>query len=543
MAETAVSRRIAAPPGGARVDAWLESHIEWLALLALAAGFIVRVAVAQGRYLVADEALDYLLINQPSALEAYRASLMQAHPPLYYFLLYYWHFLGKSALMLRFPSVAAGTLVPWVAFLWLKRLGKTSAFLALLLLTFVPTLVAFSTEMRPYAFLLLFLTAALWMLDRGFAQNSAGSMLLFGLFLCLAIFTQYSAIWAAIAMGIYALVRIFGGELKKAAIVGWVASQACALVVLGLLWLTHISKLHNGAMESVAVSGWLRAEYFQPGENPFAFALRTTANAFFYLLTRRLEISLGLAPVGIVIALFFLFAIVILLARRMGRMRLPAGSSRPMGCLMLLPFVVGCAGALLRLYPYGGSRHVAYLAPFALGGIALGVAWLSGKAVWPGIAATVALLIVSTASADPTEYMPAADQASARMAQAVKYVRAAVPANGVVVVDYNTSLVMRYYLCSGRGNAIRNFEDRISQFPCGKYEMARTRGYDWSFTSENLGPLLSEMEKQFGWKPGERLWLVQAAETRLDAGTLGRFGGQESREFGEDISVTPLRAP
>lgn len=545
MAESAVSTQIILRRSRERVDAWLESHIELLALAALAAGFIIRVMVARGRYLVADEALDYLLVNQPSALEAYRASLTQAHPPLFYFVLYYWRFLGTSELMLRFPSVIAGTLVPWFAFLWLKRLGKATAFLALLLLTFSPALIGFSVEMRPYALLLLFLTAALWKLECGFEKNSAGYMLLFGLFLSLAIFTQYSAIWIAAAMGVYAVVRMFSGGLRKSAILGWIASQACALGVLAFLWVTHISQLHNSVMESAAINNFLRAEYFQPGEKVFGFALRGTANAFFYLLTQRWEISLGLARAGIVIALFFLFAIALLVANRSTGMKLTGGATRIFGLLILLPLVIGCAGALLRLYPYGGSRHVAYLAPFVMGGIAFGIAWLSKRAFWAGIAATVALLIVCNACAEPTEYMSARDQDREQMAQAVKYIYESVPAGGVIVVDYNTSLVMRYYLCSGKGNAIRSNEDRIRQFNCGKYQMASgvTRDYNWVFSSENFGPILAEMKQRLGWGQGQDLWLVRADEMPMDAAFLPRFGAEPSREFGDDILVTRLRAP
>ncbi|HLW80804.1 MAG TPA: hypothetical protein VKS20_02060 [Candidatus Acidoferrales bacterium] len=129
------------------------------------------------------------------------------------------------------------------------------------------------------------------------------------------------------------------------------------------------------------------------------------------------------------------------------------------------------------------------------------------------------------------------------MAQAVNYIHASVLAGGVIVVDYNSSLVMRYYLCSGMGNMIRNFENQMSQFACAKYEMARTRGYEWMFTRGNFGPILARMEKQFRWRHGQPIWLAQAAEMRLDAPVLARFGAGPSKEFGQNISVAQLRAP
>jgi dolichyl-phosphate-mannose-protein mannosyltransferase len=509
----------------------------------LVAGFIVRVAIARDRYLVDDEALDYLLINQASVLEAYRASLMQAHPPLYYFLLYYWHFLGSSELMLRFPSVIAGTVMPWFAFLWLKRLGNATAFLALLLLTFSPAVIGFSTEVRPYAFLLLFLAAALWSLDRAFERNSAGEMLLFGGFLCLALFSQYSAIWAAIAVGIYALVRIFSGELKKSAIFGWIISQACALALLGFLWVTHISKLRGSWMEAAVVNGYLKSEYFRAGENVVAFIWRATVGAFVYLLAQRYAFSLIIGVIGFVISVFFFFGVALLTANRTGAMKSKPRSTRMLGVLMFLPVGAGCAGALMGLYPYGASRHVAYLEPFVMAAIAFGIAWLSKRAVWTGIAATVALLIACNVYAEPTEYMPAKDQARGQMAQAMKYLRETAPVGSVIVVDYNSSLVGRYYLCGGSGDAIRDYEADIGQFSCDGYEMARARAYDHLFSSDNFGAVFVGMAKRFRWKEGQAIWLLQVSEIPLDAPTLARFEAGPRKAFGGHICITQLRAP
>src|ERR1700686_561445 len=79
-----------------RVERWLHAHLNIVAFVVVAAGFVARVIVAGRSYLNADEALHYLLLNQPSTLLAYKASLGNAHPPLLYLLLYFWRFLGRS---------------------------------------------------------------------------------------------------------------------------------------------------------------------------------------------------------------------------------------------------------------------------------------------------------------------------------------------------------------------------------------------------------------------------------------------------------------
>ena len=43
-------------------------------------------------------------------------------------------------------------------------------------------------------------------------------------------------------------------------------------------------------------------------------------------------------------------------------------TSRQLGALLLLPFAINCAAALVRAYPYGGTRHSCMLIPFATGG-------------------------------------------------------------------------------------------------------------------------------------------------------------------------------
>jgi uncharacterized membrane protein len=88
--------------------------------LVLIAAFVARLIPAKDYFLNPDEALHYLSASQPSVDLAYKAALTNAHPPLLILVLYYWRSLGPSELMLRLPSVLAGTACCWLAYLWLK---------------------------------------------------------------------------------------------------------------------------------------------------------------------------------------------------------------------------------------------------------------------------------------------------------------------------------------------------------------------------------------------------------------------------------------
>lgn len=178
------------------VETWLGDHLNALALAVVAAGFAVRVFVASRSYLNPDEAMHYMWINQPSAFIAYKASVGIAHPPLLYLLLYFWHFLGRSELMLRLPSVFVGTALCWMLFQWIGMvLGRTAGLIGVITVTFSPAMIALSAEVREYALLLCCIAAALYFLERAFREESVSQMWYFSFFLYLAILTHYSALF------------------------------------------------------------------------------------------------------------------------------------------------------------------------------------------------------------------------------------------------------------------------------------------------------------------------------------------------------------
>jgi uncharacterized membrane protein len=105
-----------------------------LAALVLAAGFVARLLPAWRYFLNPDEALHYVLADQSSLRLAWTAALTNAHPPLLIVVLYYVRVLGHSELLLRMPSVLAGTACCWIFYQWLKLVtDRTTALIGLLL--------------------------------------------------------------------------------------------------------------------------------------------------------------------------------------------------------------------------------------------------------------------------------------------------------------------------------------------------------------------------------------------------------------------------
>ncbi len=162
-----------------------------LPLFVLLAAFGARLMEARAYFLNPDEAFHILLSSQRSVGLAYQADLTSAHPPLLILVLYYVRSLGQSELLLRMPSVLAGTAFCWLTYSWLKQVtDRSTAFLGLLLLSFAPSLIELSAEVRQYALLLFFVAACLWLSERAIRSDSWLLMVLFSLCLYGALLTH-----------------------------------------------------------------------------------------------------------------------------------------------------------------------------------------------------------------------------------------------------------------------------------------------------------------------------------------------------------------
>jgi uncharacterized membrane protein len=221
-------------------------HPSALPLGLLAAGFLARLGWAAWGFLNPDEAAHYLLSVQPSLALAYKASLTTAHPPLLILLLHYWQLVGSSEVILRLPSVIAGTAFCWVMFRWMEHVAdRSAALVALALLVFSPPLISLSAEVRQYSLLLVFAASSLYLLERGVSENCAGRMALSCGALYLAMLSHYSSLLFALVLGIYALVRLYSTRSKAAVVAAWVIGQIGGIALAAFLFFTHVSKLED----------------------------------------------------------------------------------------------------------------------------------------------------------------------------------------------------------------------------------------------------------------------------------------------------------
>lgn len=527
-----------------RAEARAREHPDLIAAAVVTLGFCWRLWLAQATFFNTDEAWHYSLANQDSLLHAYKASLTISHPPLLILVLYFWRALGTSNLVLRLPSVIAGTLLGWVSYKWIGRLcGRAAAWAALILLTFLPPMIALSADLRQYMLMLLFSVSAAYFLERALAENSGGMMVLSTVFLYLGLLSHYSAFLFAASLGLYCILRMIARRPPARLIALWSAGQIGGVALAAFLYVTQIRMLgtvYPGAQPLHRYAEWYLADwYFHPGKDHLLpFFYRGTFGVF--------RFGFGQTAIGQAAALMF-FAGVFLLLRRKATDPV-SNSSRAVGVLLLLPFGLNCVAVAAGLYPYGRTRQCVYLAIFGIAGVSVALARLAKEKV--ALAAVFALVIAlgCQASRRPQDrdMLPLADQRHENMDRALGFIRAQNPAPRIIFVDKATSFQLGHYLCQQRPYAIDRSAAGFESFQCGGLQIVSTGPNDGALSADNFVDRWRDLVHSYaptgadhvlvmqgGWASG----LAEALRARSQ-----QFAGLQPHAFGHYIEIFDVPA-
>ena len=492
-------------------------HNPWTYVL-LGVGFLVRIWHASGTFLNSDEVMHFAAANQTSWLQSYKVSLAISHPPLLIFVMHAWRVLGTSELMLRMPSILAGMAFCWFTFRWAQILfEKSVAWIIYVFVLFLPSTIELSTEIRQYALFLAFAMGSAYLLERALAKNSAGTMLFSGVCLWLAIGSHFSAFLFAPALGIYTIWRMWSQRTPLSIISAWTAGQVVALGLCAFLYFTQIRQLSQYFGGQDATQGWmgnayLSHSYFIPGKvNPLVFIAGRTIGVFQYVFRQLV--------VGDLAFILFVIGVVLVFRHRPVSARV---TSRQLGCLLLLPFAINCAAALVRSYPYGGTRHSCMLIPFALAGVSVALAQLVKQKVFLGI--TVALLVsvvchLSTAKELP--YVAPDAQRSANMHAAMSFIHQ-LPPGEPLFADVQTNLLLGHYLCEQRPVLSDGSVPGFVSYECGGHRVIASRT-KYIFTAKSFYDQWQEMVTKYHMQPGSKIWVAQMGWYTYVAFELANF--------------------
>jgi len=502
------------------------------------AGLLARLAWAHSLFLNADEALHFLLSQQPSLALTYKASLTTVHPPLLIVLLHYWSWAGASEFALRLPSVMAGTAFCWLMYLWLERVtNRETALIGLSLLLFCPALIYVSAEIRQYALLMFFLAASLYCLECALQENSSSWMLLSFLSLLLGISTHYSSLIFALASGIYALIRLRGGKTSLSVSITWVVGELAALALVAFYVVSHVVPLERVGFPQTLADSYLRGSIFHRGEDHvLPFILRSNIKVFHYLFSQ--------GAVGVLGLLLFLLGVIFLFRDcQSGDSRQP--TPRQLAWLLILPFLVNCATAVGGTYPYGGTRHNSYLAGFAMSAVAIAIARWRPSRLWAKpLALTLGLAICNFTVLPGGVYMKPRNQRIAFMRQAMSFVGQSVPKGSIIVTDLEGGLALSYYLCHSYALQFQPPFQPFYQSGCGDYQLISQDPRLWIFRAQTFATDMQTLQRMYKLDPQTKVWLFQAGfvvdkEPDLRA-VLRQYGCMQPHEFGQNIFLCQM---
>jgi Dolichyl-phosphate-mannose-protein mannosyltransferase len=449
-------------------NAWLETHMDGMMWLVVVAGFCLRLRRAAARYLNGDEVQILLPPLQHGLIKVYNAARHFPYGPLMNFALHFMTFFGSSELYFRMPSVIAGTLLIFVGYKWVaETFGKGAGAVTGCILAFAPPLVMLSVQVRHYITHALFVACSLYCLERALREKSRRWMRCFGVALLLAVLTMYMSIWYIAALGVYAIICFPLEEIPRPVVVEWIKAQAAVAIVLIVAYTTHLRKLRGDKAEQFARDRWLRPSYFHPESQTASDYLRhATDNLFGYVFAN--------AGLGEWMILVFLAGIGLVLWGKAGM----TGNRKTPALSLVLPLAVTAAAGTMGIYPYGGSRHDAFLALFLVAGVSIVISAVAfGRAVVLLLAAAC-LIPIWLATAE-RHYLDEPPQVCkiAQMRRALKYLSSRDPRPKVLLADQIGGNTINYYICHGAFDQLRPVGPDSNMYRCAGYRILTVKAW------------------------------------------------------------------
>lgn len=360
-----------------RIDDALVRRGPSLAATVVAFAAVLRVPDLFGWWPNPDEGIYYGVVTRAGFGAAWAEAWTTAHPPLYFLVLRAVGWFSTDFAALRAVALVSGLAAVYVFILVGREIGGAGArgqvtgLATGLLLAVSPRSIVLSQVIRPYMLLLLLLACSLLFVLRYLREPSARRLVAVGGCSVLAALLHYSAVFGLGVIGTLVLadgVRRGPGRPQWRRLLG---VQVIPALVLVSLYFVHLRGVAGGPLGDHALDGWLAP----------------------YMITRPVDVWLGFVGFHSMLAGDSWAAPAALLT--LAALAYAGWRDRwsPVVVMTVSGLALAVAGAALRVYPFGPTRHSAWLLVFVIPTLAwaLGILLTSGRAAFTRVAPVVVL--------------------------------------------------------------------------------------------------------------------------------------------------------
>jgi hypothetical protein len=130
------------------------------------------------------------------------------------------------------------------------------------------------------------------------------------------------------------------------------------------------------------------------------------------------------------------------------------------------------------------------------------------------------------------------------MVRALGFIDAQVPQSDLIFVDYQTRLLLGYYLCPEQPVSFSAPVGSLEEFRCNGYQIVAASPDLYIFTAENFPSRWNQLLHSVPLKSGQSVWVMQAGwDVNLAhdlQNRLPEFGEISPQSFGKNIAIFKL---
>jgi hypothetical protein len=184
---------------------------------------------------------------------------------------------------------------------------------------------------------------------------------------------------------------------------------------------------------------------------------------------------------------------------------------------------------------------------FAVAGVSFLLAKFAKQQIARGIMIALLIVVACNLFGKPHRpYILREDQSRKQMLRDLGFLHAQVPQSDLIFVDYQTRLLLGYYLCPEQPVPFSAPVGSLEQFPCNGYRTVAAAPNLYIFTVENFLPMWNKLLRDVPLKSGQAVWIVQAGWevdlARELQSTVSEFHELTPQSFGRNISIFKLTA-